>query len=187
MPSFDIAGAKRWLRSFPTGTIIRRPDKELLFFDKNVMASQGILLDTCVYIDQMQGKLPADVEQFLERRHSYHSSVAIQELAHTIGALNPADPRTQGVQKVISDTIESMTEHRTAAADIDILGRAAILNGVICHLQHYSDGQKRKCLQDCTLYLQGLKYGLVILSRNVKDFDMCLQLVPTGRLLFYRV
>ncbi|WP_266031619.1 type II toxin-antitoxin system VapC family toxin [Brucella intermedia] len=187
MPSFDIAGAKRWLRSFPSGNISRRPDSELPFFDGNNLASQGLLLDTCVYIDQMQGKLPDEIEEFLSKRHSYHSSVAVQELAHSMGALDPNDPRTAHVQKVISDTIESMTEHRTSVPDIDVLGRAAILNGVICRLQHYSDDQKRKCLQDCTLFLQGLKGGLVILTRNVKDFDMCLQLVPAGRVLFYRV
>ncbi|MEL4375149.1 type II toxin-antitoxin system VapC family toxin [Brucella cytisi] len=187
MPSFDIAGARRWLRSFPNRNIARRPDTELPFFDKDTLASQGILLDTCVYIDQMQGKLPADIEQFLGKRHLNHSSVAIQELAHSMGALDPADPRTPRVQKIISDTIGAMTDHRTSVPDVEILGRAAILNGVICRLQHYSDDQKRKCLQDCTLYLQGLKNGFVILSRNVKDFDMCLQLVPQGRVIFYRV
>lgn len=186
MPSFDIAGARRWLRSFSTGHITRRPDSELPFFDGNGFMSQGVLLDTCVYIDQMQGKLTDEIEEFLSKRHSYHSSVAIQELAHSMGALDPSDPRTPHVQKVISDTIASMTEHRTSAPDMDVLGRAAILNGVICRLQHYADEQKRKCLQDCTLYLQGLKNGLVILTRNVKDFDMCLQLVPAGRVIFYR-
>jgi hypothetical protein len=34
--------------------------------------------------------------------------------------------------------------------------------------------------------LQALKNGLTVLTRDVRDYDLLLQLVPSGRALFYR-
>jgi hypothetical protein len=36
------------------------------------------------------------------------------------------------------------------------------------------------------LFLQAQKLGLVVLTANISDYDMLLQLIPTGRALFYR-
>ena len=36
------------------------------------------------------------------------------------------------------------------------------------------------------LFLQAQKLGLVVLTANVSDYDILLQLIPTGRALFYR-
>ena len=47
------------------------------------------------------------------------------------------------------------------------------------------DGRLR-ALQDCTLFLQAQKLGLVVLTANVSDYDILLQLIPAGRALFYR-
>jgi phage I-like protein len=43
-----------------------------------------------------------------------------------------------------------------------------------------------KALQDCVLFLQAQKLGFAVLTANVAEFDLLLQLVPTGRVLFYR-
>ena len=40
--------------------------------------------------------------------------------------------------------------------------------------------------QDSLLFLQALKLGFTILTANVREFDLLLQLMPTGRALFYR-
>jgi hypothetical protein len=50
-------------------------------------------------------------------------------------------------------------------------------------------GEMRCCRldgQDCVLFLQAQKLGLVVLTANVSDYDILLQLIPTGRALFYR-
>lgn len=49
-----------------------------------------------------------------------------------------------------------------------------------------TDG-KLRALQDCVLFLQAQKLGLVVLTANVGDYDILLQLIPTGRVLFYRL
>jgi hypothetical protein len=36
------------------------------------------------------------------------------------------------------------------------------------------------------LFLQAQKLGLVVLTANVSDYDLLLQLIPAGRTLFYR-
>jgi hypothetical protein len=61
--------------------------------------------------------------------------MAIQELMHTIGVLDPADPRTKGVVKHIGVLVEAMPAHRTFAPDADVLAWAALLSGILCRLQ----------------------------------------------------
>ncbi|QWK81273.1 type II toxin-antitoxin system VapC family toxin [Ochrobactrum sp. BTU1] len=186
MSSFDVDAAIRWMRGFPTKTLARRNDEELPFIDNESLGGQPVLLDTCVYIDRLKGDIPDHLRDILRARLNHHSSTAIQELAHTIGVLDPADTRTASVHKAVSDVITAMPSHRVITADIDVLGRAAILNGIICRIQGYNNDQKFRSLNDCTIFLQALKYGLVLITRNISDFDYCLQLIPTGRVLFYR-
>src|SRR5260370_21379486 len=64
--------------------------------------------------------------------------------------------------------------------------KAALLSGILCRLQGYEKDGKLRALQDCVLFLQAQKLGLVALTANVGDYDILLQLVPAGRALFYR-
>jgi hypothetical protein len=79
-----------------------------------------------------------------------------------------------------------MPPHRIFAPDTEVLGRAALLSGILCRLQGYGKTGKLRALQDCVLFLQAQKLGLVVLTANVGDHDILLQLIPTGRVLFYR-
>ena len=89
----------------------RRDDAELPFVIEDELVGQPLLLDTCVYIDQMQGRAPPLIERLIETRQVNHSTVAIQELMHTVGVLNPDDPRTEGVIDRIGRQIEAMPDH----------------------------------------------------------------------------
>jgi hypothetical protein len=79
-----------------------------------------------------------------------------------------------------------MPPHRIFAPEIDVLGRAALLSGILCRLQGYEKDGRLRALQDCVLFLQAQKVGLVVLTANVGDYDILLQLVPLGRALLYR-
>jgi hypothetical protein len=59
LAGFDFAGALRWARLDPRRTLARRPDGALLFASVDELAGQPLLLDTCLYIDQMQGRTEA--------------------------------------------------------------------------------------------------------------------------------
>jgi hypothetical protein len=183
---FDFDAARRWARFDPQRTLTRRGDAELPFVKASMIGGQGLLVDTCVYIDQMQDRSPQVLDDLIAQRQVNHSTVAIQELMHTVGVLSPSDARTAGVIAEIGKQIKAMPPHRIFAPDIDILGRAALLSGILCRLQGYEKDGKLRALGDCVLFLQAQKLGLVVLTANVSDYDILLQLIPTGRALFYR-
>jgi hypothetical protein len=182
---FDFDAAVRWARFDPGRTLSRREKRELPFLDASPAAGQGLLLDTCVYIDQMQDRSPMELDRLIALRQVNHSTVAIQELMHTVGALQPSDPRTAGAVAEIGKQIRAMPPHRVFAPDTEVLGRAALLSGILCRLQGYQKDGRLRALQDCVLFLQALKLGLVVLTANLGDYDILLQLVPAGRALFY--
>jgi predicted nucleic acid-binding protein len=184
--AFDFDAARRWARFPPQRTLARRGDKELPFVNTGQIAGQGLLLDTCVYIDQMQNRSPRLLDELIAQRQVNHSTVAIQELMHTIGVLDPSDARSAGVVFEIGRQIKAMPPHRIFTPDAEILGRAALLSGVLCRLQRYEKDGKLRALQDCVLFLQAQKLGLTVLTANVGDYDILLQLIATGRALFYR-
>lgn len=186
MSAFDIEAALRLARFDPRRTLSRREDSALPFASEDELAGQALLLDTCAYIDQMQARAPAVVEQLVDTRHVNHSSVALQELLHTIGVLNPDDPRTAKVVGAVRTQIEAMPAYRIFTPDTDVLGRAALLAGILCRLQGYARDARVKALQDATLFLQAQKLGCTVLTAKIAEFDLLLQLVPTGRVLFYR-
>ena len=187
MAGFDVAAARRWARLDPGRTLARRPDAALPFATVDELAGRPLLLDTCVYIDQMQGRAPPLIEQLIDTRQVNHSTVAIQELMYAIGALDPSDPRTAVAVDAITVQIQAMPEHRQFTPDADVLGRAALLAGVLSRLQGYARDARLKALQDCTLFLQAQKLGFTVLTANLAEFDLLLQLMPAGRVLFYRV
>jgi predicted nucleic acid-binding protein len=186
LASLDVAAALRWARMAQRRTLARRPDNELPFLSAVDAGGQPLLLDTRVYIDQMQGRAPKAVEQLIDVRQVNHSTIAIQELMHTLGALDPADRRTASVVKVIRAQIEAMPEHRIFTPDAEVLGRAALLAGIISRMQGYACDARLKALHDCVLFLQAQKLGFSLLTANISDFDLLLQLVPSSRALFYR-
>jgi predicted nucleic acid-binding protein len=183
---FDFDAAVRWARLDPRRTLARRADAELPFASDEDVAGPALLLDTCVYVDKLQGRSPGVVESLTATRLVNHSTIAIQELMHTIGVLDPRDPRTRVATSTIRGLIRSMRPHRIFTPDADILGRAALLCGILCRLQGHSADHKLRALHDCVLLLQAEKLGLTLLSANVADFDILLQLLRSARVLFYR-
>jgi hypothetical protein len=183
---FDFDAAQRWSRFDPQKALVRRPDDELPFVGQELIGGQALLLDTCVYIDQMQDRSPDILDRLIEGRQINHSTVAIQELMHTVGVLNPKDARTAAVIGEIRRLIQAMPAHRIFAPEPDILGKAALLSGMLCRLQGYAVDARLRALQDCVLFLQAQKLGFTVLTANIGDYDYLLQLIPAGRVLFYR-
>lgn len=186
MAEFDFEASIRWARFDPQRTLSRRPDADLPFIGEQAEAGQELLLDTCVYIDGLQGRSPDVVGQMLKIRLSNHSTVAVQELMHTVGVLDPAHPGTKDVVRQIGILVGGMPAHRIFTPDADTLGRAALLSGILCRLQGYQKDARLRALHDCILFLQAQKLGFSVLTANVSDFDYLLQLIPAGRALFYR-
>jgi predicted nucleic acid-binding protein len=183
---FDFDRARRWARFDPRRTLGRRADSALPFADAGDLTGPPLLIDTCVYIDQMQGRAPALVQQLVDARQVHHSTVAIQELMYGVGVLDPGDTRTPAAIAAIRHQIEAMAPHRLFGPDEDVLGRGALLAGMLARLQGYQKDARLKAQHDCVLFLQAMKLGFTVLTANARDFDLLLQLVPAGRALFYR-
>ena len=182
--SFDLS--LRWARFDPQRTLSRRPDAELPFIGEQAEAGQELLLDTCVYIDGLQGRAPDAVADLFKVRRSNHSIIAVQELMHTVGVLDPAHSGTKGAIRQIGVVLSGIPAHRIFTPDPDVLGRAAHLSGILCRLQGYRKDARLRALQDSVLFLQAQKLGFSVLTANVSAFDYLLQLIPAGRALFYR-
>jgi predicted nucleic acid-binding protein len=183
---FDFDAARRWSRFDPKRTLRRRIDADLPFVDEARIAGGALLLDTCAYIDQLKGRAPEILDRLIEARQVHHSTIAVQELMHAAGRLDPADARTARAITDIGSLIKAMPAHRLLTPDAETLGRAALLSGMLCRLQGYAKDARLKALSDCVLVLQAHRHGLTVLTANIAEFDILLQLVADGRVLFYR-
>lgn len=145
-----------------------------------------VLLDTTVYLDTLQGRSPEPLDALISVRTCNHSSVCLSELTHAFGRLNPNDPRTARSLNLIGRTVRDIPSHRLVSPDTATWGEAGVLGGLLFRLGCYAAGAERKCLNDALIYLQGRMSGWPIVTRNTTDFDFLNQLVPDGRVLFYR-
>jgi hypothetical protein len=185
--NFDLA---RSLRKFKPGrratALARRPEKMLPFVSENTVGGAELLLDTCVYIDDLQGRLPSAVDNLLATRLSNHSGIALAELTHLFGRLDPRDARTDAVLSKIRAVISSVPPHRLKAPSINVLGQAGILAGFATRLAGMESRREQALLNDAALFLQAMEQGKTLLTRNIREFDWFDQLLPGSRVLFYR-
>jgi predicted nucleic acid-binding protein len=171
-----------------TGSLSRREDADLDFAEAASLFGPPLLLDTCVYIDTLEGSLPPPVEGLLRTRTLMHLSVVLGELSHNFGRLDPRHPNTRESLDQLSGVIEEVPSHRLDdAVSAGILLEAGIVSGLVFRLGGFQPGQEVAALNDATIYLQALDRGYTVLTRNIRDFDFMNQLVPAGRTLFYRV
>lgn len=185
--SFDLERSLRRLRpERQTTRLGRRSDDALPFVPENATGGPGLLLDTCVYIDILQRRVPETLQSFMAARLCNHSGVALAELTHLLGRLDPADARTRKVLTEISGVISDMPQHRLTAPSTRALGESGILAGLAARLAGVESGHGQALLNDATLYLQAMEQGQMVLTRNIREFDWFDQLLPNNRILFYR-
>jgi hypothetical protein len=166
--------------------LARRPDKALQFVPDKIEAGPELLLDTCVYIDAMRDRIPEAVNILLATRLINHSGVALAELTHLFGRLDPRDDRSERVLGEILGVISDIRSHRLNAPSLKTLGEAGILAGLASRLAGVESGREQSLLNDAMLYLQAVEQGQFLLTRNIREFDWFDQLLPAGRVLFYR-
>jgi hypothetical protein len=169
-----------------TSPLSRRAATALPFVTGASPAGRELLLDTCVYIDVLQGKTPADADRLLQTRIVNHSTIALAELTHLLGALDPAHAGTTTVLKTLGETIDDIPPHRLMSPSDRTFGEAGMLAGLTARLT----GQPNSValLNDAMLFLHASEMGCDLLTGNIRDFDWFDQLMPgTGLLLYSRV
>ncbi len=182
----DLGRALRRLKPGKrAGPLRSRPSSELPFLDLAKPLPRNLLLDSTVYIDELQGRLPGDAETLLRVATLWHSPVTAAELAVGIGHLDPRQPRTKGAVAAIAQSIERRPVHRTLSPDPAIWIEAGLAAGILARLQNYASADRARLLNDALLLFTAAKHGCTLLTRNSRDFDLLLQVVPIGRVLFY--
>jgi predicted nucleic acid-binding protein len=82
-------------------------------------------------------------------------------------------------------SIEQRPAHRTIMPDREVWQEAGVLAGLLARLQGCAKGERRKALNDSLIFLSAMKAGCAVLTRNISDFDLLMQLEPRGAAVFY--
>ena len=187
--SFDLAELLRALKPQKrTAPLRRRPDSDLCWAGDEPLIGGALLLDACVYLDVLQGRTPEEADKLLSFRVCHHSAVCLAELTHAFGRLDPAHPSTKTVLKTMGEVIADIPERRLHAPEPAVWGEAGILAGALFRLSGLpkAAGFERKFLNDALIFLQARQLGTIVLTANIRDFDFLNQVVPNGRVVFYR-
>jgi hypothetical protein len=186
---FDLQGTLRRLKPHKRlERLTRRANSELAWASDQPLIGNPLLLDTCVYLDVLQGRTPEAVDELLTYRVCHHSAVCLAELTHVFGRLDPAHPSTRGVLQSVQGVIEEIPPHRLQAPDTATWGEAGMLAGELFRLSGAPKGagHERKYLNDALIYLQGRDIGASVLTGNAGDFDFLNQLLPGISIVLYR-
>jgi predicted nucleic acid-binding protein len=186
--SFDLAKAERAVKPQARGALKARPESGLRWAEGEAKAGVPLLLDATVYIDVLQGTAPAAAYDLLRYRSIFHSAVCLAELTHVFGRLDPAHAGTRKALAALAGAVDDIPRHRLFAPDTDLWGKAGMLAGKALRMGRTPPGrgQERKLLNASLIYLQARKVGASVLTRNVRDFDLLEQLVPSGVVVVYR-
>ena len=159
----------------------------MTFIGQQPSAGPTLLLDTCVYIDVLQDTFPAEGDRLLRARNQRHLSIVIGELSHNFGRLAPDLPATGAILATLASVINDIRAYRIDdSISAGVLLEAGILAGLVFRLGGFQPGQEIAALNDATIYLHALEKGYVVLTRNIRDFDLMQQIVPQGRVIYYR-
>jgi predicted nucleic acid-binding protein len=182
--NFDLSASLRRRKPQRATTLLRRNDEALPFAPLSPESGTDLLLDSTVYVDVAQGRLPAHVKRLLERCLSNHSSVVLAELTHLFGRLDPSHPQTASNLAHLRFVISAIPTHRLSVPSPRAFAEAGMLAGLAARLT--GAPHTPALLNDALLWLQAAENGWVLLTRNVRDFDVLQQLAPEGRALLYR-
>lgn len=186
--SFDIDGILRRLKPAKREEPLRqRAGDELPLLSEEPDLGQRYLLDTNVYINAGKGRLPLGVRRILAGAILAHSPVAMAELAHSLGALDPADPRSEGPAAFLRETLARIRDDRILPADPRTRVSAAVIAGILTRTQNLAKADRRKLLNDAILLSTARAHGATLLTANVADFDLMTQIVTEAKVLFYRL
>lgn len=131
-----------------------RDRTDLDLFEEAEVAGERVLLDTCVIIDQLQGRLPANVEDRISARTIVHSPIVLGEMSFLIGNLDPGHKETVTAVSRIISLLDRVPDHRIMPLLPEDLIRGNILSGVLARVAGYPKEARRKPQNDAALAAQ---------------------------------
>jgi predicted nucleic acid-binding protein len=183
--SFDIDRVVRTLKPEKrTAALTPRPRADLVAAS-GAAAKRPVVPDTTVYVHGGQGRLPPHVTAIVQHWPLLHCSVALGEIAHGIGRLDPSHPQTPRRRTYLESVLRQVPQHRVITPDDDVHVSAGVLTGILARLLGLSDGGHRLRVNDVLIFLTARKAGAAVLTANVGDFDLLQQLVPSADVVYY--
>jgi predicted nucleic acid-binding protein len=85
----------------------------------------------------------------------------------------------------VAASIDMRPAHRILTPDRDTWREAGMLAALLARLQKYGKNEQRKALNDALIFLSAAKNGCAVLTRNLSEFDLLMQLDPKGQVIFY--
>lgn len=160
---------------------------DLDLFENAEVVGERVLLDTCVIIDQLQGRLPEEIEDRILARTIVHSPIVLGEISFLIGRLDPGHPDTAAAANRITSLLNEIPDHRIMPLIPEDMVRGNIFAGSMSRILGYPKEARRKAQSDAVLAAQASRLGCLLVTRNVADFDRLAQLEPRLRVAFYEV
>jgi predicted nucleic acid-binding protein len=171
-----------------TRQLARRPDTDLPFDAAGVAAGAAILPDSCFYIDALKGLLPEAVASLVRAplRRLLHSTICRAELSAGAAKLPQSDSRTPESRARIAGMLERMPKEQLVQPSADAWDEAGALAGTLARTQGLAKGAHLALVLDAALLLSAVERDAIVVTANVGDFDLLLQLRPHASALFYR-
>jgi hypothetical protein len=153
----------------------------------DLATKRPILPDATVYVHAGQGRLPVGIAGMLRQWPLLHCSVALGEIAHGIGRLDPAHTMTPGRRGYLEGVLRQVPQHRIVSPDDDVHVAAGIVTGVLARLLGLPKGGHRLKVNDVLILLTARKFGAALVTANVGDLDVAQQLRPDADVIYYAV
>ena len=149
------------------------------------VARMALVPDTNVYIRNMSGTLPAEVETLLDNALQWHCSVCIAEITAGITHFDPAARDWRRVRRQYGILLASVPDTRLLVPDSQTWHLSGLIAGTLARTQGFQPYQRKECLNDALIYMTATKQGLPVITANRTDFDLIQQIAAVGTFLYF--
>jgi hypothetical protein len=184
--SGSLSHAARGALPAGTRTLAYRPRGALPMDPSAVPGDAVLLLDTTVYIDGMKrAGLPPDIQVLLADRMIRHSPLCVGELAFGVGRLDPFHRETERNRAAIIAILDQFAPGAFVNLSPSGWAKAGVLAGSLARLQGFALDRRRALFLDAALFVTAQESGLTLVSGNISDMDLLLQIGGDARVLLY--
>lgn len=185
--SFELVAAIRRRKTDKrVRQLITRPDAELTCAtDLPPTRPVALVADTNVYINDVAGRLPAQIETLLDRTILFHCSVCVGEITTGVANSDPTRAGWRAIRNVYSELLGAIPETRLLTPDAQVWADAGLVAGTLARTQGFQAHQRKELLNDALILLTAAKAGLAVLTSDRDHYDLLQQLCPESRFVFY--
>lgn len=141
--------------------------------------------DTTVYIHNLAGRLPADVEALLDGALQWHCSVCLGEITAGIANYSPAAAGWREIKDAYAEIFRAIPGSRVLTPDDGAWLSAGLISGTLARTQNLQRQLRKELMNDALIYLTAAKAGLPVLTANRDEFDLVQQVAGTGSFIHY--